>query len=320
MIKVTCYGGGLIGASWATNFALEGCQVLVYDLDEPRLDKAKGQLERNLAHLSQLGCLAPQQAAAVARRVVFTNDPARALTDTEFVQESGPEDLALKRTIMQTIERYAPGDCPVASSTSGMRISDIAKDTQVPERFVGAHPFNPPHLIPLVEITRSEQTSTDCLNRVLAFYRSMKKEPIVLQKEKIGFVANRLSHAVLREVMSLIAEGVCTPEDADRALVYGPGLRWASIGQIVIGELGSQGGNREGAVRFKALNEAIFRDLENRVALPEHWGEIAAQGAEDAIAHMPDAIGHTREAVAQFRDRVLVELLRLHGKLPETKG
>ena len=314
-MRVTCYGAGLIGASWATNFALEGGQVRVYDLDRASLERAKRQIEESLMDLSGFGCLSSDRAREISADILFTTDAGEALEGTEFVQESGPEKLEVKQAIMADIEAHISDDCPVASSTSGMRISDITAQARVPSRFVGAHPFNPPHLIPLVEITRSEKTDEICLERVLQFYRSMKKEPIVLKKEKIGFVANRLSHAVLREVMSLVAEGVCTPEDADRALVYGPGLRWASIGQILIGELGSQGGNREAAVRFKALNEAIFRDLENRVTLPDNWGEISARGAEEALAHMPERIGHTREAVARFRDSVLIALLHLHGKL-----
>ena len=114
--------------------------------------------------------------------------------------------------------------------------------------------------------------------------------------------------------MSLVNEGVCTPEEADKALVYGPGLRWASLGQIMIGELGSPGGNREAAVRFKALNEMIFSDLENRVTLPENWGEISAIGAETIMKNNGDVIGHTKEEAAEFRDDVLVELLKLHKK------
>lgn len=314
-MKVTCYAAGVIGAGWATNFALKGCDVAVYDLKEEFLDKAKGMIENNLMYLAENGCFDEKETEGILGRISYTTSVKEAVKDAYFIQESGPEKLELKQAIVNAIEEYAPADCIIASSTSGLNISDITAKTTHPERFVGAHPFNPPHLIPLIEMTKSPAVSEDTLNRAIAFYRSMGKEPIVLKKEKKGFVANRLSHAVLREVMSLVNEGVCTAEEADKALVYGPGLRWASMGQIMIGELGSQGGNIEAAVRFKSLNESIFQDLENRTEIPENWGKISSEGAKDLMEHFPDEIGHTREDAAAFRDKVLIEVLKLHGKL-----
>lgn len=314
-MKAACYGAGIIGSSWATNFALGGCEVWLYDIAPEALERARVNVRSNLEYLVEEGCLAAENLEEMMERVHFTDSVEEAVSGAVFVQESGPENLEIKRSIAAQIEEYAPADCVVASSTSGLRISDIAAKTLRPERFVGAHPFNPPHLIPLVEITKSERTGEEYVEKAVDFYRRMKKEPIVLRKEKLGFVANRLSHAVLREVISLVDEGVCSPEEADKALVYGPGLRWAAIGQTLIGELGSAGGYREAAVRFKQLNESIFRDLENRTELPENCGEVFGRGAERALAAQPDFIGHTREDTARFRDKVLVELLKLHGKL-----
>ena len=115
--------------------------------------------------------------------------------------------------------------------------------------------------------------------------------------------------------MSLVHEGVCSVEDADKALTYGPGLRWAAVGQIMIGELGTAGGVRAGTERFTPLNESIFRDLENRVTVPEDWADVAEAGIAEEKAHMPNSIGHTTQDIAAFRDTVLIELLKLHGKL-----
>ncbi len=314
-MKTACYAAGVIGSSWATNFSMRGCEVFVYDLNDGLLEQAKKHIQRNLGYLQEMGCLTQAEVRDAAARVRYSTSIEETVSGVDFIQESGPENLEIKRDIIRQIEQYAPADCVIATSTSGLRITDIARDALHPERLVGAHPFNPPHLIPLVELTRGEHTGEPFLAAAVDFYRQMKKEPIVLKKEKIGFVANRLSHAVLREVISLVEEGVCTPEEADKALVYGPGLRWASVGQIMIGELGSPGGWPEAAVRFKGLNETIFKDLENRTQLPENWGETAALGAKEAMMHMPDCVGHSREAVAQFRDRVLIELLKLHDKL-----
>lgn len=314
-MKVACYAAGVIGTSWATNFALKGCSVSVYDIKEEFLHSAERQIQSNLIYLARQGCITEAEVSSTLDRVCCTSDVEQAVRDAEFIQESGPERLELKREIVETLDRYAPTDCIIASSTSGLRITDIAAFSSRPERYIGAHPFNPPHLIPLVELTRGERTSPDAIERARAFYCAMGKEPIVLQKEKMGFVANRLSHAVLREVMSLVTEGVCSPEDADKALTYGPGLRWASVGQIMIGELGTQGGVRAGVERFTPLNESIFRDLENRTEVPKNWADVAEGGVIRAKASMPECIGHTTEEIAAFRDRVLVELLKLHGKL-----
>lgn len=314
-MKVACYGSGIIGSSWATNFAMGGCDVYIYDIAPTALEKAKTVILENLEYLRNTNCLTQEEINGIVERLHFTTQVEQAVSDADFIQESGPENVEIKRSIAAQIEKYAPVDCVIASSTSGLRISEIAAQAEHPERFIGAHPFNPPHLIPLVEITKGDATGEAFVQKAVEFYRLMKKEPIVLKKEKVGFVANRLSHAVLREVINLVNEGVCTPEEADKALVYGPGLRWAAIGQTLIGELGSAGGYRETAVRFKELNESIFRDLENRTELPENCGEVFGAGAESAMANQPDFIGHTRQDIANFRDKVLVELLKLHGKL-----
>lgn len=314
-MKVTCYASGVIGTSWATNFAIKGCEVTVFDLTEELLTQAKRGIIANLEELAHRGCLSAEQAEPIADRIRFTTDARSAVAGAEFIQESGPERLELKRELVRFFDQYAPPECIVASSTSGLRISDITAQSARPERYIGAHPFNPPHLIPLVEITKGDRTAPEAIERAVGFYRSVGKEPIVLQKEKIGFVANRLSHAVLREVMSLVSEGVCSVEDADKALTYGPGLRWAAVGQIMVGELGTAGGIRAGTERFTPLNESIFRDLENRVTVPEDWADVAEAGIAEEKAHMPDCIGHTTQDIAAFRDTVLIELLKLHGKL-----
>ena len=314
-MKVTCYASGVIGSSWATNFILKGCDVTIYDVAQAPLDRARETIYANLSDLAAHDCLHGQTVDALLQHVVFTTDVQSALCDAEFIQESGPEQLTIKQSFVELFDRLAPADCIIASSTSGLRISDITANSAYPERYIGAHPFNPPHLIPLVELTKGEKTTESTITKALEFYRSMGKEPVVLQKEKAGFIANRISHSVLREVMSLVNEGVCSVEDVDKALTYGPGLRWAAVGQIMVGELSTVGGVREGTRRFQALNESLFRDLENRTEVPQNWADTAEAGIAEEMAHMPDCIGHTTEEIAQFRDQVLISLLKLHGKL-----
>lgn len=313
-MKAVCYGAGVIGAGWATTFSLNGCETALFGRHESTLQKARSQIAENLDYLAELNCITAKAAQEAKARCFYTTSPQEALAGADFVQESGPEILETKHEIVKLIDRFAPENCVVASSTSGLKITDITANSELAYRYVGAHPFNPPHLLPLVELTQGEKTQPEYLDKALAFYRSVKKEPVVLKKKKTGFIANRLSHAVLREVVNLVDEGACSVEDADKALVYGLGLRWASIGQMMVGELGTPGGTAEMVKKFGPLNEKIFSDLENRTKLPEDWARQAAEGVEEERSHMPEYIGQTNEEISRFRDTVMIELLKLHHK------
>lgn len=313
--KVVSYASGVIGTSWATNFALKGCDVTVYDIEDRFLETAKERIRGFLEDLASRQCIEESAILSVMGRITYTTDVEQALTGAEFIQESAPEKLELKQSIVALIDRYAPPECVVASSTSGLRISDITAQSAHPWRYVGAHPFNPPHLIPLVEITKGDKTAPETVEQAVAFYRSVGKEPVVLNKEKVGFIANRFQHAVLREVIALVTEGVCSVADADRALTYGPGMRWAAIGQGLIGELASPDGARAFNDAFRPASERIFRDLSAMTEIPDVWSDLVEAGVEAEKAELSDCIGHTREEIAGFRDQVLLSLLKLHGKL-----
>ena len=314
-MKIACYAAGIIGSSFAVNFAIKGIPCNVYVTNEDRLHRGKAAIDQVIGSMVALGGIDPLDTAPIRGRIHVTTDPAEAFDGVDLIQENGPEKIEVKQEILEIIDRYAPAEAVVASSTSGMSITDIAAFSQYPERCIGAHPFNPPHLIPLMELTKGEQTQEKYLQKALEIYRQAGKEPIILQKEKPGFVANRLSHVVLREAMALLAEGVCSVEDMDRALVYGPGIRWASIGQIMVGELGSPGGVKAGMERFQPMSERIFKDLYNITEYPEGICDMAEQGIREEMEHLPDCIGHDKQAISNFRDRVLIELLRLHGKI-----
>lgn len=314
-MKVACYAAGIIGSSFAVNFAVKQIECHVYVTNDDRAQRGAAAINRVIESMVKLGGIREEDVEKVKRYITVTTDPADAFAGVDLIQENGPESLAIKRQIMEVIDQYAPADAVFASSTSSMPITQISALARHPERCIGAHPFNPPHLIPLVEITKSEKTQQVYLDKALEIYRAAGKEPIILQKEKVGFVANRLSHAVLREVMALLAEGVCSVADVDRALVYGPGIRWASIGQVMVGELGSPGGVKAGMERFQPMSESIFRDLSNLSEYPESICEIAGAGIQYAKETMPDCVGHTTEEIALFRDKVLIALLKLHGKI-----
>ena len=314
-IKTACYAAGVIGSSFAVSFALKDIPCSVYVTNEDRKTRWTAAIENVLDSLVKIDAITEERRKEVREKITVTTDPKEAFDGVCLIQENGPEKLEVKQEILEVIESYAPDDAIIASSTSGMPVTNIAEKAKHPERCIGAHPFNPPHLIPLVEITKGEKTSQEAVDKAVAIYRQAGKEPVVLLKEKKGFIANRFSHAVLREAMALIAEGACTPEDADRALVYGPGIRWASVGQCMVAELGTAGGVKEGFTRFAPLNAMIFQDLENLMEVPEGIPEKAEEGVKKLYEENPDCIGHNKEEVSAFRDKVLVEVLKLHGKL-----
>lgn len=313
---VACCGGGTIGSGFAVSFALHGVECRILEIDDPAaLERTNRTLDEIFAFFQTEVGMVPEEITAARARVSVTTDPAEAYREVALIQECGPESYEAKQGIMKVIDRYAPADAIYASSTSGLLISAIAGYSARPERCIGAHPYHPAYLIPLVEITRSPQTSRETVDRAVDIYRAIGKEPVVLSKDIAGFIANRISHAVLREVVSLVKNGVCSVEDADKAMVYGPGMRWAVVGPVMVGELLSPNGTREATERLRATNERIFQDLENLTELPADWGDAAQKGVDEEKANMPDFIGHSSQEIAKFRDQALLQILRLHRKL-----
>ena len=313
--KTACVGGGVIGSSWAVQFAMKNLDVTLYDINNEQLEKSKSAMTAHLEPLIRYGVISDEQKAAITSRINFTVSIEEAVKYADFIQESGPERLEIKRQIVAQIDRYANHDALYASSTSGLLISDIVKESQYPGRCVGAHPYNPPHLIPLVEITKSSDTKDTTVSMVCDFYRSIGKEPILLRKECPGFIANRLQLALYREVQDLVIRGICSVEDIDKALVYGPGLRWSIFGHNMIMQLGNPGG-LTGMVKMLGNSGNVWlEDMAKWTHQPDNWSEIAQPGVDEEMKNFPDYIGHTNEQCVAYRDKMLIELLKLHRKL-----
>lgn len=313
--RVACVGGGVIGSSWAIQYAMKGLDVALYDINDEQLAKSRAQMEKSLDALCTHGAIDPARRAEIAGRVRFTTDMAQAVSAAQFIQESGPERIEIKRDILAQIEAHAAPDALFASSASGLLISDIVAQAQHPERCVGAHPYNPPHLIPLVEITKGAKTSEETVQTVYDFYQSIGKEAVLLRRECPGYIANRLQLALYREVQDLVMRGVCTVEDADKALVYGPGIRWAIFGHNMIMQLGNPGG-LSGMVKMLGNSGDVWlADMASWTHQPDDWGEVAQPGVDQEMAHFPDYIGRTNAECAAYRDRMLIEILKLHKKL-----
>jgi 3-hydroxyacyl-CoA dehydrogenase len=314
--KVACLGAGVIGSSWATSFAIHGYPVCVCDIAPEQLDAAKKSIAGNLAFLVEKGVLQQEEAIRAEGLVTVSTSVAEAVKDVQFIQESGPENYKIKQQVLAEIEKHTATDTIIASSTSGLLITEIATSAKHPERCVGGHPYNPPHLIPLVEISKGEKTSNEAVKTAYDFYLLLGKEPVVLQKESLGFIANRLQMALSRETIDLVMRGVCSVEDIDKAMLYGPGLRFAIMGPTLTYHLG--GGAQGAKGLFTNLRNSATMWLEDMAAwtiIPEGWPDAAQAGVLHEIENRSAEFGKTTEELIEFRDNMLIELLKLHKKL-----
>lgn len=315
--KIACIGSGLIGASWATLFAKEGYPVNLYDADPVSLERSKDTIRANLRQLADHDVLTGKEADRAYAYINFCTDLQTALEDADFIQENVPEIIEIKRKVLAEVDQYNQ-KAIFASSTSGMKISDIAKFSKYAERCIGAHPYNPPHLIPLVEITKGPQTTETTVQEAKKFYQGIKKEPVVLLKEAVGFIGNRLQVVHAREAINIVMEGIATLEDVDRAALYGPGLRGAILGPNLTNELnGGEEGIRGFYRKFgKAIAATLSDNTASWLAVPEEFSErTGPAGVEEEKRNRPGETGNTSAEIMQYRDNLLIEILKLHKKV-----
>lgn len=230
--KVVVIGGGVIGASWAAVFAYQGFQVVIQDPDPDIAQKAAGTIDEAHSVLKRLG------SGAASFDISFTADLAGAVAGSYAVQENGPEKLELKQSIWTAVEAAAPVDALLLTSTSGIPAGAISKVLKSPGRLVVGHPFNPPHLIPLVEIVGSSATTPAQIQAAVDFYNEVGKKPVVIDKEIPGFVANRLQAALFREAIYLVQQGIVTEQALDNIVTSSVGIRWAVAGPFLSFHLG----------------------------------------------------------------------------------
>jgi carnitine 3-dehydrogenase len=239
--RVAVLGAGTIGASWTAQFLARGLAVAVYDPDPGCATRVGAFIQNAWPTLERLGL----SASADPTRVSFHDDPATAVAGVALVQENGPENLEIKRRLFAEMEAGLAPEAVIASSTSGFMPSELQEGRAGPERYVVGHPFNPPHLIPLVEVVGGRSTAPDVLDWTVGFYAALGKRPIRIRREVPGHVANRMQVALYREAIHLVLEEVASVEDVDAAIAYGPGLRWALMGPHMAHHLaGGQGGLR----------------------------------------------------------------------------
>jgi len=223
-------GCGTIGASWTAAFLARGYSVRANDPDPAREAYARDYVTNAWPALSTLGLTDGASPDAALARFSFHGDPATAASQADFIQESSFERLDLKQALLARLDEAVAQDVVISSSTSGFMPSVLQEKMQRPERLVVGHPFNPPHLVPLVEVIGGNRTSPETIAWTIDFYRRAGKHPIRIDKEVAGHVANRLQAAIWREAVHLVDQGVASVADVDAAIAYGPGLRWAIMG------------------------------------------------------------------------------------------
>ena len=298
---IAVIGAGTIGASWAALFLARGHDVAASDPSPQGEAFARRFIDNAWPTFETLGWVAQ---GASPSCFTFHKDPAAAVDGAVFVQESGPEREDLKIELFAALDAAAPPETVIASSSSGLLISRITAKCRRPARCVIGHPFNPPHLIPLVEVVGGDKTSAQAIDAAMAFYRSVDKHPIHIRKEVRGHVANRLQAALWREAIHLVAEGVVSVADADAAVAYGPGLRWALMGPHLTFHLA---GGEGGMARFMAHIGPAVQSWMDDLGSPR----LTAEVRQAIVAGVAEEAGTRSIAELQkWRDRKLIDILR----------
>jgi 3-hydroxyacyl-CoA dehydrogenase len=307
--RIAIIGTGVIGASWASLFLAHGLDVVATDV----APGAEAALKRFVAAawpaLQRLG-LAPD---ASQNRLSFTAVLTDAVKDVDLVQENGPEKIEFKKTLYRQLDKLLHPSVIIASSSSGLTMSEIQSACEMhPERCVIGHPFNPPHLVPLVEIVGGTKTSKDTIERADEFYTSIGQRTVRVNKEMPGHVANRLQAALAREVYYLVAEGVVSAADVDTALSWGPGLRWGIMGNMMLNHLGGgPGGIEHFFQQFAGPMTAWWKTLGSPVLNPEVQKKLIDSVHAEAGSRSIDEL-------AAERDEVLLGLIELRNKVAKS--
>jgi len=303
--RVALVGSGLIGQGWAALFALHGYGVVMQDLSEEKVEEAKGRAVHHIGTLVDAGL--GKNARAAAKRLETTTSLGEALEGADYVQESVFESLKVKCPLYAEMDELAPKGVVFASSTSGLLMTDIAKDMRRhPERAIVAHPWNPVHLVPLVELSPGSKTSRETTDLTYRVMEDIGRVPVVLKKEAPGFIANRLSAVLWREALNLVDQGVASVEDVDKALRAGPGIRWAIMGPYMTYHLGGGKGGIEYLMRHIGASKAKW--LETAAT----WTEAPESVVQKAIDGVDEMVGgKSLEELESWRDAYLLELNKL---------
>jgi carnitine 3-dehydrogenase len=302
--QVGIVGTGVIGGGWAAHFLRNGMMVTAWDPAAGAEEKLRDRITAVWAKLTRLG-LHPE---ASPDKLHFVPTLAEAVAQAEFVQENTPERLPIKIETLQQIDAACPPETVIASSTSGYLMTEMAVGLQYPERCLVAHPFNPPYLMPVVEVVSGELTSAAVQEWAVAFYRATGKRPLKLSKEIPGFVADRIMEAVWREILHMLNHDMATVAEIEAAVRYGPGLRWALMGPLTVLHLGGgEGGMAHLIHQFGPSLKAPWTFLE----APELTDELAQKVIDGCEALTQ---GRSIRDLEEERDDLLIRLIEMLGE------
>jgi L-gulonate 3-dehydrogenase len=302
MTRVTVVGTGFVGRAWAISFARAGCEVALWDRDKEAPSKALAYIERLLPDLEANDLLNGATASQVAARIHVTTRLESALEGTVHVQENTPEDVEVKRAVFAELDKAAPTDAVLASSTSAILPSAFTENLKGRARCLVIHPINPPYLIPAAEVVPAPWTDPEVVERAATFLRSAGHAPIVMKRELDGFVMNRLQGALLEEAFRLVEQGYAGVEDVDVGIREGLALRWSFMGPFETIDLNAPGGVRDYADRYQGIYSGIFQSSQWRA----DWsGPVMDKVESERRERLPaDRLGE-RQA---WRDRRLIAL------------
>ncbi|MEM7335337.1 MAG: 3-hydroxyacyl-CoA dehydrogenase NAD-binding domain-containing protein [Chloroflexota bacterium] len=300
--NVAVIGAGVIGGGWVAHFLRQGMNVTVWDPDPDAESKLRERLETAVwPKLERLGL----KNGASLNNLSFAPTLAEAVAQAEFIQENTPERLPIKIETYKQIDAACPKESIIASSTSGYLMTEMAVEVNHPERCVVAHPFNPPYLMPLVEVVAGKNTSDEAHDWAVDFYKSTGKQPLKLKKEVPGFVADRIMEAVWREILHMIDNDMASVYEIDAAVRYGPGIRWALMGPLTVLHLGGGAGGMAHLIhQFGPSLEAPWTFLE----APELTDELANKVIDgcDEVTN-----GRSIRDLEEERDDLLIRMIEM---------
>jgi 3-hydroxyacyl-CoA dehydrogenase len=303
--RVAVVGTGVIGSSWTALYLARGLDVVASDPNPGAEAKLRHYVDTAWQALKAMGL----SHKGSPEHLSFDHDTTRAVAQVDFVQECAPESVDLKIKLIAELDAAAPDDAIIASSSASLSTSVIQSECARPERCLIGHPFNPPHIVPLVEVVGGQKTSLRAIQEAMAFYKSVGRRPIHVRKEVLGHVSNRLQAALYREVAHLIEQEVLNVADADAAVCWGVGLRWGIMGPNLLFHLGAgEGGIHHFMEHLARPMAACWKDLGTPDLTPELQETIIRGVLEEVGNRSVDQLG-------KERDELMLGLLRLRSKL-----
>lgn len=309
--NVACVGSGTIGSSWALLYASKGYDVIAHDIDEEVIANSKAMIRNMLSTMAENDIVKEEEVEPILAKI-RTTIRLEDVAGCDYVQESTVERIDAKVETLRRLEGIVGREAIIASSTSGLSATTMQAGMKHPGRLVIAHPFNPPHLMPLVEIVSGEKTSQATVEAVHGLMESLGKVPVRINKQLPGFAANRLQITVLRESLAMLADGVVDADGLEKIMSAGIGLRWAFMGPLVTASLaGGPGGLEHYFDHFRPLMQSVCETLSTRTTIPEETMQKAKHQTEELRLVKGKSYGE----LVRWRDQELIGILKERGYL-----